>query len=248
MISRNQIKLIQSLRQQKFRKEHGFFVAEGQKIVQELMGSAIRVKSVYALKDWVENNRERARNAGVDLHEVSPGELERISNLTTPNKALALCRIPEMDDGNTGTAADVTLALDGIRDPGNLGTIIRTADWFGVDRIICSDDCVDVYNPKVVQATMGSIARVKVYYARLEEQLAGKEIPVYATVLDGQSIWEAKPGKGIYVIGNESAGIRPEVLKLATHRISIPKTGRAESLNASVATGIILAAIEGQQG
>jgi TrmH family RNA methyltransferase len=153
---------------------------------------------------------------------------------------LSVCEIPKWEI--EGTKADqIQLALDGIRDPGNLGTIIRTADWFGVEKIVCSEDCVDVYNPKVVQATMGSIARVKVIYTELPQYLAKARKDVYATVLGGDSIIDANPGKGIYLIGNESKGIRAEVLEHATKKISIPSHGGAESLNASVATGIVLA-------
>ena len=242
MLSRNQIKFIQSLRQVKFRKEHGLFIAEGQKVVEELMGSAIDVRAVYAVREWVGEHGDMAGRTGTDLHEVSPAELGRISGLVTPNKVLALCRIPEREDGLSADTP-VVLALDGIRDPGNMGTIIRTADWFGLGEIICSEDCVEVWNPKVVQSTMGSIARVKVSYTGLANYLSLAGKPVYATVPEGESIWVSKPREGIFVIGNESQGVRQEVLRYATHRISIPGTGKAESLNASVAAGIIMAAL-----
>lgn len=239
MISKNQIKLLQSLKQLKFRREHGLFIAEGRKIVEELIPSGIRVKEIYALQEWIDEYRILCEKSGTTMHPVSNKELERISNLSTPNQALALCHIPMHE--TIQPKEGILIALDGIRDPGNLGTIVRTADWFGIETVICSGDCVDVYNPKVVQSTMGSIARVKVIYTELEEYLFEAGLPVYATVLEGESIWEKAPADGIYVIGNESRGIRESVLRHATHRIAIPSSGKAESLNASVATGIVLA-------
>ncbi len=241
MISKNQIKFLQSLKQLKFRKEHGLFIAEGKKIVEELIPSGIRVREVYALQEWIDEKRILCDKYGTKAIPVSGKELDRISNLSTPNMALALCQIPvnEVVQAKEG----ILIGLDGIRDPGNLGTIIRTADWFGLDMLICSRDCVDVYNPKVVQSSMGSIARVKVVYTDLEEYLSEASLPVYATVLEGKNIWKEKPGDGIYLIGNESRGIGKNILRFATHRIAIPSLGKAESLNASVATGIVLAEV-----
>ena len=210
--------------------------------MKELPGSAFKVIAVYALEDWIEEHGGKFEYVKAEVYRVTTKELERISNLSTPNKVLAVCRIPERDIEDVHEEDGILLALDGIRDPGNLGTIIRTADWFGIRNIICSDDCVDVFNPKVVQSTMGSLARVNVYSTDLAAYLAKSERSVYATVMNGDSIWDAKPGKDIFVIGNESNGIRREVLKYATHKISIPSTeGEAESLNAAVATGVILA-------
>ncbi|MEE4256345.1 MAG: RNA methyltransferase [Bacteroidales bacterium] len=240
MISKAQIKQIQSLKQIKFRREYGLFVAEGKKIVEELILSDIHVKEVFGLAEWVEGKQEITGKRNIVVHQVSQKDLERISGLSTPNQALAVCRIPEWHLEHISDTP-VQLALDSIRDPGNLGTIIRTADWFGLKEIICSDDCVDAYNPKVVQATMGSIARVKVIYTDLPEYLAGCGKNVFATILDGDSIFDKSPGAGVFVIGNESKGIRQEVLQHATNMVSIPSHGGAESLNASVATGIILA-------
>ncbi|MEN8225484.1 MAG: RNA methyltransferase [Bacteroidota bacterium] len=241
MISKSQIKLIRSLKQIKFRKEHGLFVVEGPKIVGELPGSTIKVDALYALEDWIEEHQEKFKYHKAEIVRISSKELGQISNLSTPNQVLAVCRIPDRDIEDITEGDDVLLALDGIRDPGNLGTIIRTADWFGIRNIVCSDDCVDAFNPKVVQSSMGSIGRVKVYYTDLSAFLGQAEQNIFATVMDGTSIWDSSPGKGIYVIGNESKGIRPEVLRHAAHKISIPAGGRAESLNASVAAGIILA-------
>ena len=172
MLSKSQIQLIQSLKQIKFRREHGLFVAEGPKIVEELPGSDIQVKAVYALEEWLEENQGKFEYIKAEINRVTSKELERISNLSTPNKVLAVCHIPERDTEEISDEDGSVIALDGIRDPGNLGTIIRTADWFGVRHIICSEDCVDVYNPKVVQATMGSVSRVKVYYTDRDEYLS----------------------------------------------------------------------------
>ena len=240
MISKAQIKLIQSLKQIKFRREHRLFVAEGKKIVEELIRSDIRVREVYATLEWMEENKALTDEFGTEVFRINQKELERISKLNTPNQVLAVCRIPERKPEEI-KGEKIQLALDSIRDPGNLGTIIRTADWFGIQEVICSDDCVDVYNPKVVQASMGSIARVKMYYTDLAEYLSGCGKNIYATVLDGESIFTSAAEEGVFVIGNESKGIRQEVLQQATHLISIPSHGGAESLNASVATGIILA-------
>jgi TrmH family RNA methyltransferase len=243
MISKSQIKHIQSLQQNKFRKEHKMFIAEGPKIVGELPGSAIKIIAVYALEDWIDDNQGKFEYVKAEIYRVTTKELDRISNLRTPNKVLAVCRIPERDLGDIYEEDGILLALDGIRDPGNLGTIIRTADWFGIKNIICSDDCVDIYNSKVVQSTMGSIARVNVFYTDLAGYLSTCGRKVYVTVMEGTSIWETKPDKGIFVIGNESNGISKEVLRHATDKISIPSAeGTAESLNASVATGVVLAA------
>ena len=215
-------------------------MAEGVKIVEELISSEIKVREIFGLLDWVDEHKEVCEKASIEIFRVNRKELDRISFLTTPNQVLAVCEIP-MWDINSKTGGEIQLALDGIRDPGNLGTIIRTSDWFGVNEIVCSDDCVDVFNPKVVQATMGSIARVKVVYTELPQYLARARKEIYATVLGGDSIFDSRPGEGIYIIGNESKGIRAEVLQHATHKISIPSKGGAESLNASVAAGIVLA-------
>ncbi|HSG68526.1 MAG TPA: RNA methyltransferase [Bacteroidales bacterium] len=241
MLSSSQIKHIRSLQQGKFRKELGLFIAEGPKIVGELPGSFIRVEAVYGLKPWVEENASRFEFIKARVYEISQKELDRISGMTTPNQVLAVCHVPDRDTSEIYSEDGILLVLDGIRDPGNLGTIIRTADWFGINNILCSEDCVESFNPKVVQASMGSISRVKVFSARLEDFLQGLEQEIYATVMNGESVFDANPGQGVYLIGNEANGIRPEVLQYATKNISIPAGGGAESLNAAVAAGIILA-------
>ena len=240
MLSKSQIKHLRSLAQLKFRREFRQFLAEGPKILGELPGSGIRVEAVYGLRNWIEENNATLERLKTEIVPINSNELGRISSLSSPNHVVALCQIPsreisDMDDEG------LILALDGIRDPGNLGTIIRTADWFGILSIICSNDCVDLYNPKTIQATMGSFTRVQVYYTDLPEYLSNCDQDIFATVMDGDPIWDVKTGKGIYIIGNESNGIRPEVLQHASRKVSIPARGTAESLNAALAAGIVMA-------
>lgn len=243
MLGKQKIKYIQSLGQKKFRHPEGLFIAEGPKLVEELLEAGpASVKEVYAVKEWMDDNQKLL--AGVDTVEISEVELEKISQLTTPNKVVAI--VKQYDTGKSITVKDrFTLVLDGIRDPGNLGTIIRIADWFGIEQIVCSGDSTEVYNPKVVQSTMGSIARVKVYYADLKEWLTSqKDVQIYAASLEGQDVTTVKKNKeGIIIIGNESKGISEEIMNLSNVKITIPRKGRAESLNAAVATGIILSHI-----
>ena len=240
MITKNQVKYIQSLGQKKSRDEENCFIAEGPKLVNELLtASNCKVVQLYALKEWIDEHANAKDHA--EVIEVSTGELEKISQLTTPNHVLAVIEKIQWknDPGIKGT---ISLALDTIQDPGNMGTIIRLADWFGVKTIFCSADCADVYNPKVVQASMGSISRVRTVYTDILSLLKeNNDVPIYAAVLNGRDITKMEPiNEGIIVIGNESKGINEEVLKLANVQITIPGKGKAESLNAGVATGIIL--------
>lgn len=240
MLGKSKIKYIQSLGQKKFRDETGLFIAEGPKIVKELLeADPGLVKQVYAVNEWITQNRKLP--TGIQVEEISDQELEKISQLKTPNQVLALAG--QLTNEEIRLKGKLSLALCGIQDPGNLGTIIRIADWFGVTQVICSMDSADVYNPKVIQSTMGSIARVSVFYTDLLQLMsANRDIPVYATVLDGKDVTKIKkPEEGILLIGNESRGIPAEILQLAGERLTIPKKGRAESLNAAVAAGIILA-------
>jgi TrmH family RNA methyltransferase len=235
MLSKREIKDIQSLSHKKFRDELNLFVAEGPKVVGELIELIPQqIEKVYAVENWLQNHESR----GVSTIEINNIELEKLSQLQTPNQVIAV--VKKLPPANPG-ASTFTLYLDTIQDPGNLGTIIRIADWFGVRDIVCSAGCADLYNPKVVQATMASIARVNVFYDREGDWLKGKKVPVYAAALDGKSLYEEqKTTKGILVIGNESKGLSEETLRYATERITIPRKGEAESLNAAVATGIIL--------
>lgn len=243
MLSKNQIKAVQALKQKKFREEQGLFIAEGAKIVPELLLSDINVVELYATVDFFKKNKI---DRSISCVEVKDSELERISALTTPNEVLAVCRIPDLKLDADKLANKLTLVLDDIRDPGNLGTIIRIADWFGIENIVCSEQTADLYNPKVVQATMGSIARVKVHYTDLKIFLKfnvqGSKMPVFGTLLKGKNIYEEQlSSEGFIVIGNESKGISAEIEKLITTSISIPSFSgaEAESLNAAVATAIV---------
>jgi RNA methyltransferase, TrmH family len=240
MLSKQKIKDTQTLGQKKFRQQERLFIAEGPKLVKELLeADASMVKEIFGVKEWITGNEKIL--VKIPVTEITEAELERISQLTTPNKVLAIVRQFDEDIEIT-TKGKITLALDGIQDPGNLGTIIRTADWFGIDQVVCSHDSAEVYNPKVVQATMGSIARVKVFYTDLHEWLAGqKGISIYATTLEGEDISTVKKiQEGIIIFGNESKGISADILKLATVKLTIPKKGKAESLNAAVAAGVML--------
>jgi TrmH family RNA methyltransferase len=238
MVSRSQLKYIQSLGQKKYRDEEGVFVAEGPKLIKELIESDVELMQVYALDEWIEGNKDRLKDISVTA--ISEAELERISQLTTPNKILAIAK--KFETNEPLIKDRISLVLNAIRDPGNLGTIIRIADWFGVSQIICSADCTDMYNSKVVQATMGSIARVNVFYTDLPVWLKQRSgVRIYAAMLEGKDVTKMSTIKeGLIIIGNESMGIDKEVLQCANEKISIPRKGSAESLNAAVATGIIL--------
>jgi len=220
------------------RDSEGVFVAEGPKLINELLSARLPLLQLYAVKEWIE---EQPRQLAVPVTEISAGDLERISLLQTPNQVLGIFKKPVFTS-NRPERNTLSLMLDTIQDPGNLGTIIRCADWFGISQIFCSADCADAYNPKVVQATMGSIARVQVAYGSLTDWLAqAKDLPAYGAVLNGTDLRQQPPIKeGIIIIGNESKGISADVLALCSNRITIPRHGQAESLNAAVATGIIL--------
>jgi TrmH family RNA methyltransferase len=249
MLSHSQIKYVQSLQQKKFRRQHGVFVAEGEKIVGELWAGNLSVEGVYALSGWLETHR-LVIPQGVDVYEVSEKDLERISGLKTPNRVLAVVRMPEPPSETRPHHEGLAVVLDQVQDPGNLGTIIRTADWFGIGRVICSLDTAEVFSPKVVQASMGSFLRVEVVYTPLVpflESVSGS-VPVYGAFLEGNELFGIKAeAKGLLVIGNESKGISTEVAALIQKRVSIHGGRRggqadaAESLNASVAAGILMA-------
>lgn len=240
MLGKTKIKYIQSLGQKKFRNEEGLFIAEGPKLIKELLleipGSVV---DVFAAGEWIDENRKILSE--VPVTEITAAELEKISQLSTANNVLAVLR-QFRTINPPATKGVVTLVLDDIQDPGNLGTIIRIADWFGLKQVVCSHHSADVYNPKVVQATMGSIARVAVFYTDLDKWLTNeKDVRIYAAVLEGRDIKTMKTiEEGIIIIGNESKGISKEILQMANVKISIARKGKAESLNAAVATGIIL--------
>jgi len=244
MISKNQVKYIQSLGQKKRRDEEGLFIAEGPKIVAELLAEpGCHIKLIYALNNWISGNN---LNILPEVMEITEKELEKISQLKTPNQVLVVAEKMNWE-GEASLKNTITLVLDTIQDPGNMGTIIRIADWFGIKNMICSEDCADIYNPKVVQATMGSLSRINIVYSNLHEWLYKQtEIKKYAAALNGSplpSVGRIK--EGILIIGNESNGIEAGILALADEKIVIPGRGNAESLNAAVATGIILSHITG---
>jgi TrmH family RNA methyltransferase len=235
MVSKNQIKLISGLHNKKQRSAGQLFFAEGVKIIQELLQSNFELDHLYTTQNDFQS---------VDLQkrtQINEQELKRISALTTPNTCLAVFKMPVENKINE---SGLILALDSIRDPGNLGTIIRLCDWFGITQIICSKETVDLYNPKVVQATMGSIARVNTTYVDLKTFLSQTKLPVFGTFMDGDSIYQSSlPQNGIIIMGNEANGISEEIEKIVTNRLTIPRFGelqKTESLNVATATAIIL--------
>jgi TrmH family RNA methyltransferase len=237
MLSKNEIKDIQSLSQKKFRDELKLFIAEGPKIVEELIELIpYQIEKIYAIEEWMKKRKSSVQK--IEMIEISSVELYKLSQLQTPNQVVAVIK---KNDSKKPDATMFTLYLDTIQDPGNFGTIIRIADWFGIKDIVCSTGCVDLYNPKVIQSTMASIARVNVFYDENDEWLKDQTAPIFAATLDGTILYEqSKTKEGILIIGNESKGIRPEILQFARENVTIPKKGGADSLNAAVATGIIL--------
>ncbi len=235
MLSRSESKYIQTLSHKKQRDAQGLFIVETPKLVAELLKSNFKIKKIFALPSWANDNK-----IPIETIIVSEDELQKISNLQTANEVLALVAIPD-EHPFTPIKNTLILALDGIQDPGNFGTIIRIADWFGIKQMVCSQDCVERYNPKVIQSTMGSFLRVSVNYVDIEFFLQNIKQPIFGAVLNGQDIKQVtKPTNGVLIIGNESKGIRSNVLPYITNAVSIAKIGEAESLNAAVATGIIL--------
>ncbi len=236
MLSRSEVKYIQSLCQKKQRQLEGLFIAEGPKIAEELLQSDFSIKKIYALPEWIAANPTND-NSIVEIDEI---DLSRISSLQTPHQVLVVAA-QKNNFEKPILKNKLSIVLDGIQDPGNMGTIIRIADWFGIENIICSEDTVELYNPKVIQSTMGSFVRTKVYYTDLNEFLTTVDVPVFGAVLNGKNIHEfQKPKEGLLLFGNEGKGIRKEIMRFITDPITIPKKGGAESLNAAVAAGIIL--------
>ena len=233
-LSKNKIKWIRSLHQKKTRDELGFFIVEGEKMVNEAL--------IYA-KDFIEllvyTNEFNFEAISCESYEITAKELNQISLLTTPNKVLAVVR--KIKTNSAIQKDNLIIALDGIQDPGNLGTIMRIADWYGISDIICSKTTVDWYNPKVVQSSMGAIFRVNMHTVELRDWLMNCELNIYGALLEGKNIYqETLPEKGVLVLGNEGNGISQELLPLITDAISIPRFGGAESLNVSVAAAILV--------
>ena len=240
-LSKNDVKFIQSLCHKKHRQTEGLFIAEGVKLVEEIIKSQFKVKKIYATDKWAAGKEHLSSVLSV----ISVDDLARISTLQTPNQVLALVEQPA-EYTALPFENKLSLVLDGIQDPGNFGTIIRIADWFGIEQVVCSHSTVELYNPKVIQSTMGSFIRVPVSYANLPEVLKHVAVPVYGALLSGENIYKiTKPAEGILVIGNEGKGIGAELLSLITHPVTIPRIGGAESLNAAVATGILVSHLVG---
>lgn len=245
MLSKNQISHVKALHRKKVREEEKLFIAEGGKTVLEILASSITVTELYAVASFFSANEIRP---GIACYEVKPQEMERITALSTPSPVLAVCTIPDRTLMPEKLLNKLVLVLDDIRDPGNLGTIVRVADWFGISAVVCSETSVDLYNPKVVQATMGSITRVPVFYTSISKfigDMKSQGMPVYGTFLNGNNIYSQKLSPaGLIVIGNESNGISREVEELIEERLMIPSFsaatgGEAESLNAAIATAVI---------
>ena len=233
ILSNNHQKLITSLSQKKYRQKHQLFIAEGVKVVRELLESSFELEIIFSTE---------SEFSSLDCFiQVSDQELKKISSLKTPNKVLALFKIPLQKKVNS---SGLIVVLDTINDPGNLGTIIRLCDWFGVEQLVCSQDTVDCYNSKVVQATMGSLARVSITYLNLSEYLQTVSIPIFIADMDGVNIHKSKlPASAILVMGNEANGVSDRLKQLISNKISIPRYGNSnqvESLNVATATAILL--------
>ncbi len=247
MISKAKVKYIKSLQVKKYRLEEQSFVVEGAKSVMELLKSDFVTTWVAATEDFIAENESQLRLRGAEIITASEVQLATLGTYQSNNAAVAIARMKanrflEIEEG------EIALVLDSIRDPGNLGTIIRTADWYGIKNIIASEDTADFYNPKVLNATMGSFTRIEIQYVSLVDYLTASRKLIYGTFLDGLDVHQLsfKTG-GLIVIGNESNGISTEVEKLVSQKITIPRVGRAESLNAAIATGIVLDVIHQSQ-
>ena len=236
MISKNQQKRLRALGQKKQRKLLGQFLVQGEKNVMELLASNLNVKQIFATPEFVTRHSDKLQSYPVT--EADEATLSKLSTITSNNAAIAIVEIPKPQ---TLPNSGIILALDGVADPGNLGTIIRLADWYGVKHIVCSQDSADAYNPKTISATMGSFARISVITTDLTEFLANANLPIYGAYLGGQSVHQSQfKQDAILLMGSESHGIRAEAGQFVTNKITIPSFGQAESLNVAMATGIIL--------
>lgn len=240
MLEKAAAKLIKKLQLKKHRKNESLFVVEGDKIVKEALKSSFPIAMAYATSNWIAHSGLSTSESRL-FKEVDKKELKKISSLTSPQEVLVVLEIPKIEN-HVECTSQLVLALDRVKDPGNLGTIIRIADWFGIQHIMCSDDCVDSFNPKVLQATMGSIFRVKMHYLDLEKWLKSQDCSVYGATLGGKNLWQEKlEKKGVLLMGNEATGISEDLMKLVNRPIAIPSFGGAESLNVAVATAIFCA-------
>jgi len=247
MLSKAQISLITSLQNKKYRKQHGLFIVEGIKSVMEFISSSYEVESIFYTDDA--NTKVGKISHNIKSHELTETEFQKISALKSPQGILALVKLPlQQKIVPSNLKNKFSLVLDDVQDPGNLGTIIRTAEWFGIEHIICSIGTVDAYNPKVVQATMGSLARLHIHYTDLTDFIPATGLKVYGALLDGQSIYQTVWAKeGLIVMGNEGNGISDEIIALIDQAVTIPRLGQAESLNVAVATTIFCSEISRQK-
>ncbi|BBD45617.1 TrmH family RNA methyltransferase [Petrimonas sulfuriphila] len=240
-LSKNRIKQIRSLSEKKYRSEHGTFVAEGKKLVLDLLGNC-RCQFLAGLPDILQ---EIPRLSAEEMVEATPEELKKASHLKTPPQLIGIFYQPKNALEEIEFVGKLHLVLDGIQDPGNMGTIVRLSDWFGIQHVFCSPDTADIFNPKTVQATMGAIARVNVHYVDLKDLLTrNNSLPVFGTLLEGENIYKAElPKNGFIVMGNEGKGISPDIQKLITHKLFIPNyptnSQTSESLNVAVAAAIV---------
>ncbi len=234
-LSKNNIKLITSLQQKKYRQKHQLFVAEGVKVVNELLAASLEVEHIFSVDASFESSKK------CEITIISENELKKVSTLKSPNKVLGLFKVPKEKEINQDK---FMVALDGVNDPGNLGTIIRLCDWFGVTELVCSKNTVDCYNQKVVQSTMGSLTRVNISYVDLQDFLSNSKLPVFTADMDGENVYTSSfPEKAVLVMGNEANGISPEIAQTVKHALTIPRFGdlqQTESLNVATATAILL--------
>lgn len=236
MLSKNQLKLINNLKSKRYRSKHKLFITEGVKVIKEFLKSDYELDALYTSVDIFSTEPDK-------YFLIDENELKKISCLSTPQIAVALFKIPADEVQKPSKNKGLKLVLDGVRDPGNLGTIIRLCDWFDVQELICSSDTVDCYNPKVVQATMGSMARVKINYQDLETFFNKNTLPVYGSYMDGEPIYTSQVAQdAVIVMGNEAQGISKKTLRYIQKRISIPQFGKAEveSLNVATASAILI--------
>lgn len=237
MLSKNREKEIRSLQQKKFRNRFGVFAVEGAKNLLELCTSELEVEEIFCTESFLTVNEDKLTKKCSQVFDVKESQLAKIGSFSTNNAGLAVVKIPESK--NIRAEKDFVLVLDEVKDPGNLGTIIRTADWYGIRKIVCSENCVDVYNPKVINSTMGSFVRVNVLYTDLGEYFKVVDTPVFGAFLDGKNIYNINfPEEGYILMGNESKGISFELEKYVSSRVTIPRRGGAESLNVGIATAI----------
>ncbi|MBN2520993.1 MAG: RNA methyltransferase [Bacteroidales bacterium] len=246
MLSKNNIKFINSLKTKKFRELHRKFIVEGDKITKELLESDYTVSNIFGKKEWLKKNTyEKFRN--IEIIEVNDNELKKISSLTAPNQVLAIADIPDNEIKYADFNNDINIVLDDIQDPGNMGTILRTADWFGIKNIICSLNCVDIYNQKVIQASMGSIFRVNVYYMKLNDFLNqfNNNYSIIGTFTEGDNIYNTDlPESAFIIFGNEAKGINPKFEKFIHKKITIPNFNNSKTESLNVATSVAITCSE----